>query len=213
MRFRATIELGGKTATGIRVPEEIVAGLGAGKRPAVRVTINGHTYRSTVAPMSGKFMLPISAENRASAGVVAGDDVDVDIELDTEPREVAVPPDFVAALKRDADARRTFENLSYSRKQWHVLSIEGTKTRRDPAATHRKVDQHATRRPGSLNTPPSPTRASHRDPQPSRTAMRTLCRLVVDHFPSKAHRFDAGHEQPGEGPDDGRDADGREPYE
>jgi hypothetical protein len=86
MRFRSTIELGGKTATGIQVPAEIVAALGSSKRPAVRITIGGHTYRSTVATLDGKFMLPVSAEAREKAGVAAGDEVEVDIELDNEPR-------------------------------------------------------------------------------------------------------------------------------
>ena len=128
MRFQSVIQLGGKTATGIPVPEEVVSDLGPSKRPPVRVTINGHTYRSTVASRGGEFVLPISAENREGAGVVAGDEVDVDIELDSEPREVAVPPDFAEALDRDVEARRSFEGLSYSQKQRHVLSIEGAKT-------------------------------------------------------------------------------------
>lgn len=126
--FRGTILLGGKTATGIEVPDEVVASLGSSKKPAVRVTIRGHTYRSTVAVMGGKFMLPISGENRASAGVAAGDEVDVDLELDTEPREIAVPADFAESLDRDTKAKETFDGLSYSVKQWHVLSIEGAKT-------------------------------------------------------------------------------------
>ncbi len=128
MRFRATIQLSGKTATGIRVPDEVVAGLGAGKRPAVRVTINGYTYRSTVAPMGGVFMLPLSAENRTQAGVNAGDEVEVELEPDTQPREASVPLDLREALDRDPDARRHFEGLSYSNKQRIVLSIEGAKT-------------------------------------------------------------------------------------
>ncbi len=128
MRFRATIQLGGKSATGIQVPDAVVADLEGGKRPPVRVTINGHTYRSTVATLGGVFMLPVSAEIRASAGVQAGDEVDVDIERDNEPREVVVPPDFATALDGDADARRFFDGLSYSNKQRHVLSIEGAKT-------------------------------------------------------------------------------------
>ena len=128
MRFRATILLGGKTATGIPVPPEVVTSLGPSKRPPVSVTINGHTYRSTVAPMGGEFMLPLSAENRRGAGVAAGDEVDVDIELDTQPREVTVPPDFTAALDRDANARRFFDGLSYSQKLRFVLSIEEAKT-------------------------------------------------------------------------------------
>jgi len=128
MRFRATVLLGGKTATGIPVPDEVVAGLGSSKRPAFRITIAGHSYRSTVARMGQEFMLPLSAENRTSAGVAAGDEVDVDIELDTEPREVTVPPDFAAELDRNTDAKRFFDGLSYSQQRWHVMSIEGAKT-------------------------------------------------------------------------------------
>ena len=128
MRFRATLELGGKTATGIEVPTEVVDALGTGKRPAVRVTIKAHTYRSTVASMGGRFMLPVSAEHRESAGVAAGDDVEVELELDTEPREVTLPADFAAALKREAKTKKFFDGLSYSKKRWHVLSIEDAKT-------------------------------------------------------------------------------------
>jgi Domain of unknown function (DUF1905) len=109
IRFRATILLNGKTATGMQVPVEIVESLGPSKRPPVRVTINGHTDRSSVAFMGGVFMLGVSAENRASAAVAAGDEVEIEIELDSEPREVSVPPDFKDALERDADARRFFE--------------------------------------------------------------------------------------------------------
>ena len=127
MRFRATLLAGGKTATGFEVPADVVEALGHGKRPAVRVTINGHTYRSTVAVMGGVFMLGVSAENRAAAGVAAGDEVDVELELDTAPREVVVPADLAAALRRDKDAKRCFDGLSYSRKQRIVLSVEGAK--------------------------------------------------------------------------------------
>lgn len=128
MKFRARIELSGKTATGIQVPAEVVAHIGSSKRPAVLVTINGHTYRSTVAPMGGVSMLPISAENRMLARVSAGDEVEVEVEPDTGPREVSVPPDFQEALDRDAEARRFFDGLSYSNKQRFVLSIEGART-------------------------------------------------------------------------------------
>lgn len=126
--FRAVIQLGGKTATGIEVPPEIVARLGPSKRPSVRVTIHGYTYRSTVATMGGVFMLPVSAEVRERAGVAAGDEVDVDVELDTEPREVALPPDFANALDCVADARRFFDGLSYSNRRRIVLAIEAAKT-------------------------------------------------------------------------------------
>jgi hypothetical protein len=138
MRFRATIEQGGKTATGIEIPAEIVAGLGSSKHPKVRVTINGYTYRSSVASMGGRFMLGVSATVREGAGVAGGDTVDIDIELDTEPREVIVPPDLAAALKRDAKASRVFEALSYSKKQRFVLPIEDAKT---AETRQRRVDK------------------------------------------------------------------------
>lgn len=128
MRFRTSIQQSGKTATGIQVPEEVIEALGSGKRPAVKVTINGYTYRSTVAVMGGVYMIGVSAENRAGAGVAGGDEVDVDIDLDTAPREVSVPTDFAAALDAEPEARRTFDGLSYSNKSWHVLQVEGAKT-------------------------------------------------------------------------------------
>jgi Bacteriocin-protection, YdeI or OmpD-Associated/Domain of unknown function (DUF1905) len=128
MRFHTTILQAGKTATGIRIPDEIVEGLGAGKRPPVRVTINGYTYRSTVAVMGGDYMVGVNADNRAGAGVAGGDQVDVDIELDTAPREVVVPADFAAALDAEPDARRTFDKMSNSNKGWHTGQIEGAKT-------------------------------------------------------------------------------------
>jgi Bacteriocin-protection, YdeI or OmpD-Associated/Domain of unknown function (DUF1905) len=128
VRFRTTILQSGKTATGIQVPEDIVQALGSGKRPAVSVRINGYTYRSTVAVMGGVYMVGVSAEHRAGAGVAGGDEVDVDIDLDTGPREVHVPADLAAALDADQEARRTFDSLSYSNKSWHVLQVEGAKT-------------------------------------------------------------------------------------
>ena len=82
MRFRTTILQGGKTAAGIVIPDEIVEGLGAGRKPPIRVTIAGHTYRSTVARRGDRYLVGVSAENRAAAGVAGGDEVDVDIELD-----------------------------------------------------------------------------------------------------------------------------------
>jgi len=128
MRFHTTILQAGKTATGIRIPDEVVEGLGAGRKPPVRVTINGYTYRSTVAVMGGDYMVGVNADNRAAAGVAGGDEVDVDIELDTAPREVSVPADLAAALDAEPAARRTFDALSYSNKSWHTLQVEGAKT-------------------------------------------------------------------------------------
>jgi hypothetical protein len=128
MRFHTTVLQSGKTATGIRIPDEIVEALGAGRKPPIRVTINGYTYRSTVAVMGGDYMVGVNADNRAGAGVAGGDEVDVDIELDTAPREVSVPADLAAALDAEPAARRTFDALSYSNKSWHTLQVEGAKT-------------------------------------------------------------------------------------
>lgn len=127
MRFHATLEQNGRTATGIEVPGHVLEALGSGKRPAVRVTINGYTYPSTVGSMGGRSLLPVSAAVRERAGVRAGDDLDVEVELDTAPREVAVPDDLAAALRADSTARRAFEALSFSGKQRLVLPIEQAK--------------------------------------------------------------------------------------
>jgi hypothetical protein len=110
------------------VPAAVVAKLGSSKKPAVRVTIKGYTYRSTVATMGGRFMLPISAQVREAAGVAARDKVDVEVELDTAPREVTVPADFARALTREPAAKRFFEGLSFSNKQRIVIAIEAAKT-------------------------------------------------------------------------------------
>jgi hypothetical protein len=127
MRLRAKILKTGKTAAGIIVPAEVVAALGPSKRPPVRATINGFTYRTSVGSMGAKFMLGVTEEFRKGAGVAAGDVVDVDLELDTQPREVSVPADFAAALARNVKARAFFDNLSYSNKRRVVIPIEDAK--------------------------------------------------------------------------------------
>jgi len=134
MRFRTTVQQAGKTATGIQVPEAVVEALGSGKRPPVKVTINGYTYRSTVAVVGGAHMVGVSAESRAGAGIVGGDEVEVDIELDTAPREVAVPADLAAALDAEPNARRTFDKLSYSNKPGTCSRSPGPSPRRPGSA-------------------------------------------------------------------------------
>lgn len=128
MRFRTTLLQSGTTATGFQVPAEVVASLGKGKRPPVVVTVNGYTYRNTVAVFGDVFMIGISAEHRAASGIRAGDDLDVELALDTAPRVVDVPADLAAALDAEPEARRTFDALSYSNQSWHVLSVNGAKT-------------------------------------------------------------------------------------
>jgi bifunctional DNA-binding transcriptional regulator/antitoxin component of YhaV-PrlF toxin-antitoxin module len=136
MHFHTVLLLAGKTATGVEVPAEVVERMGAGKRPAVHVTINGYSYRSTVAVMGGVFMLPVSAEVRTAAGITAGDTVEVQLALDTEPRTVPVPTDLAAALDATPAARQAFERLSYSHKRQHVLAVEDAKT---PETRQRRI--------------------------------------------------------------------------
>jgi hypothetical protein len=117
MRFESTVELGGKTATGIPVPDDVVAGLGGSNRPPVTITVNGYRYRTTAVRMGGRFLVPLSAEHREAAGLAAGDSVTVDIALDTAPREVVLPPDLESAM--DDAARTAYDGLSYThRKEW-----------------------------------------------------------------------------------------------
>lgn len=130
------IELGGKSATGIRVPEDVVLGLGAGKRVKVRVTIGDYTYRSTVGPYGGAYLLPLSAEHRQAAGVAAGDEVVVELEVDDAPREVTVPPDLAEALSADPQASAFFDGLSYTKRRWFVLRVEEAKK---PETRERRV--------------------------------------------------------------------------
>jgi hypothetical protein len=128
MRLRAVIESNGKTAAGIEVPPAVVEKLGSGRRPAVRVTIGDHTYPSTIGSMGGRFLVPVSVENRKLAGVAAGDEVDVVLELDTSTRTVDVPPALAAALARDRKAKAAFDSLSFSKQRWFTLQVEGAKT-------------------------------------------------------------------------------------
>jgi hypothetical protein len=128
MRFRTTVLQAGKTATGLQVPNELVDALGSGKRPKVVVTVAGYRYRTTVAPMGGRYLVPLSAEHRTAAGVLAGEVVEVDIELDEAPRVVEVPDDLATELSRDEQARAYFERLAYShRKEWVRWIVEAKK--------------------------------------------------------------------------------------
>lgn len=125
--FTAQIELGGKTATGFRVPERVVSALGDGKKPKVLVTIGPHTYRSTIAVYGGVFMLPLNAGNRAAAGVEAGDEVSVSVELDTAERTVEVPEALAAALEEYPGARTAFDALSYSKRRERAEAVSAAK--------------------------------------------------------------------------------------
>jgi hypothetical protein len=136
--FRATIVQTGKTACGIRVPEAVVTALGGSKRPAVVVTLDGYTYRSTVAPMGGEWWVGVNSDHREASGLRAGQEVEVTLELDTAPRELEVPPELAAALAGDPVAQDFFDGLSYSNKRVFTLSVEGTT---NPETKARRVDK------------------------------------------------------------------------
>jgi hypothetical protein len=115
-----------KNVTGIVVPPEVVSALGSSKKPAVKVTLNGYTYRSTVATMGGKFMIGLSAENRKGAGLEGDEQLEVRLELDTEPRVTEIPADLKAALIK-GKVSATFEKVAPSRRKEFVRQVEEAK--------------------------------------------------------------------------------------
>jgi hypothetical protein len=124
-RYSTRMHLIGRN-TGVPVPDEVLEALGGGRRPAVEVTVNGYRYRSTVGIMGGKALVSFSSDHRAASGIAGGDPIDVELALDTAPREVAVPADFAAALEA-AGATEAFGRLAPSHRKAHVTAIEGAK--------------------------------------------------------------------------------------
>jgi Bacteriocin-protection, YdeI or OmpD-Associated/Domain of unknown function (DUF1905) len=122
MKFSTTMFQDGNN-TGIEVPADIVAALDAGKRPPVVVNVNGYEYRSTVAPMGGKYLLPFSADRRTESGIRGGDAIDVELTLDTAPRTVDVPADLQSALDASPAAAAAWDKLSYTYRKEHVRSV------------------------------------------------------------------------------------------
>ena len=123
--YRTAMHLVGRN-TGIPVPPEVLERLGGGRRPAVSVVVNGYRYASTVGSMGGQALIPFSAAHRTDSGIAGGDELEVSLELDTAPRETAVPEDLAAALA-EAGAREAFDALSPSRRKAHVTAVEGAK--------------------------------------------------------------------------------------
>ena len=126
MKFRTSVEPP-EPMKGLEIPPEVVEALGGGKRPAVTITINRHSWNSRVAILRGRYLLGLSTANRKAASVVTGDEVEVDVELDTGPRVVAEPADFARALAADPVARAAYDRLSPGRKRQHVLAIDRAK--------------------------------------------------------------------------------------
>ena len=140
MKFRTLVEPP-EAMRGLEVPPEVVEALGEGARPPVTITINGHRWKSRVAIMRGRHLLGLSKANRQAAGVATGDEVEVELELDTEPRVVVEPMDFARALDDDPAARAAFDSLTDSRKREHVRAIENAKK---PETRRRRIEKAIT---------------------------------------------------------------------
>ena len=125
--FKTTLTAFGNN-TGIVVPPEAMEALGAGKRPAVDVNVNGYTYRNTVGAMSGQSLISVSAAVRKATGLSGGDPISVTLTVNTAPREVEMPKEFEAALRAKPDAERFFGELSNSLQRYHVDQIASAKT-------------------------------------------------------------------------------------
>jgi Bacteriocin-protection, YdeI or OmpD-Associated/Domain of unknown function (DUF1905) len=137
MKFQAHVEPP-EPMRGLEIPPRVMEALGGGKRPRVTITINGHSWKSRVAIMRGRNLLGLSNANRRAAGVQTGDEVEVDVELDAEPRVLVEPADFARALDADPVARAAYDRLSYSRKFEHVRAIE---TAKKPETRMRRIDK------------------------------------------------------------------------
>lgn len=137
MKFWTTVEPV-ERMRGLEMPESVVDALGAGKRPPVTITLNGHTWKSRVAIMRGRYLLGLSIANREAAGVTAGDRVEVEVKLDREPRVIVEPDDFAEALNGDPVARAAYDRLSYTHRREHVLAIESAK---QPETRRRRIER------------------------------------------------------------------------
>ena len=128
-KFTSTLQQApGKQATGIVVPAEVIEQLNSGKKPPVRVTVNGYDYRTTIGIMAGQAMIPVSAAIRKDAGLEAGDHVEVELVVDATPRSVEVPEDLATAFAANPTAGVFFDSLSNSLQRYHVDNINAAKT-------------------------------------------------------------------------------------
>lgn len=127
--FRTTLWPGGGNNVGIVVPEEVVLGFDRGKRVPVVVTVDGaYSYRNTITRMGGQYLISFNAETRKATGRGAGDEVEVALEVDDQPRTVEPPEALAAALADNPDAAKAWSALSYSKQRQHAESVAGAKT-------------------------------------------------------------------------------------
>jgi hypothetical protein len=137
VKFRTLVEPP-EPMRGLEVPPEVVEALGGGARPPVTITVNGHSWKSRIAILRGRHLLGLSNANRQAAGVAIGEEIEVEVELDTEPRVVVEPADFARALDDDPAARIAFDRLTDSRKREHVRAIESAKK---PETRRRRIEK------------------------------------------------------------------------
>jgi hypothetical protein len=115
-------------ACAVVLTDEQVAVVGEGaKRFPVAATLNGYTWRTSVVRMGGEFLLGLSREVRAAAGVQAGDTAQLRLELDTKPREVEVPEALAKALAADDAARAALERLAYTHRKEYARWVAEAK--------------------------------------------------------------------------------------
>jgi Bacteriocin-protection, YdeI or OmpD-Associated/Domain of unknown function (DUF1905) len=149
MKFHTTLQRFGGNNTGIEVPEEVLTALGRGRRVKVVATVNGYTYRTSVAPAMGRILMPFSSEHRAATGLAGGEEIEVEIVPDDAPREVQVPADLATALDAAPEAAAFFAGLSYTNRRLYVLWIEEAKKPETRAARVAKsvemLAEHRTR--------------------------------------------------------------------
>lgn len=137
--FRTTLaQAPGRNPTGIVVPRELIDELGRGKRPPVRVSLDGFEYRTTVGVMGGRSMVGVSSAVRAATGLNGGDDVEVTLTVDDSPRDAIAPDDLAAALDAAPGTRAFFEGLSNSLRRYHIDNVNGAKS---PATRQRRIDR------------------------------------------------------------------------
>jgi Domain of unknown function (DUF1905)/Bacteriocin-protection, YdeI or OmpD-Associated len=127
LKFPAKLVPSGN-ATGVEVPVKVMTALGPEARPPVAITINGHTWRGRVASMRGQRLIGISGANRAAAGIAEGEIIEVDLQLDREPRDVLLPLDMADALRNAPEAKAAFDRLPFGLKRKHVAEIEEAKS-------------------------------------------------------------------------------------
>jgi len=151
MRFRAIVEPP-EPMRGLEVHRDVVEALSGGARPPVTITVNGHSWKSRVAIMRGRYLLGLSHANRKAAGVAIGDEVEVELELDFEPRVVVEPPDFAQALDANPVARAAYDRVAYTHKREHVRAIESAKK---PETRVRRIEKAIAtlQAPGSTGAP------------------------------------------------------------